>query len=293
MKQAPQLPLPPKRQATALSNGRRRGPNRAAVSSAAFTELIHSYQSGACSYCGIPLARPDERVPEGDRPRFLLKDPSSQDFPEGWMMACPCCSLEYDRSYLAEALLEGKAAVFAWDHPGGDHPKPIEISATVRAMVAWMDRVADAYPTTAQINLRQAILTAFQTEGYGIICPWDAHPDLTTQLRSLAQRMDLGPFPAPHTLYVPGETRGRTTAWVSSNWGHIIQQNPGFWERSRIHLVVLPWPDIARNRGFDLNAYTKKLQENIEGDLDRYSYAQDRLGEDLDQVRRKMTLLGA
>lgn len=258
------------------------------VNLAAFRGLVHEHHCGQCSYCQIGLASPQERaIPEGERPHLVLRDADMRDLVTGWLLACPCCALEHDATFRADALRAGKAGVFAWTNPA-DHPSQREITATVRAMVAYLDRVAAQYPEHA-INHRNHILEAFRREGYGVVGVWDGPEDFLVGLRSLVYHRQLPAIPPRGTAYLPGTSRGDVSHWVSDAWASILDSDPGYWNRSARHLVVLPWPDLARNRSFDLDDYVETTRTMIEHSRERYIVAKARFdGEEPETVAQRI-----
>lgn len=276
-------PGEPQIRPTALRQRGRKGPSVQMVNHAAFRGMIHKHHQGQCSYCQIGLADPEERgVPEGERSHLVLRDADQRELVTGWLLACSCCALEHDAKFRAEALRCGKAAVFAWSNPA-DHPSQREVTATVRAMVSYMDRVSSQYPDY-NINQRRHILEAFRREGYGVVGVWDGPEDFLMSLRSLIHHRDLPPIPARGTHYTPGTTRGEVANWVSEAWARILDSDPGFWDRNARYLITIPWPDLARNRSFDLDGYVEDTRKSIEHSEDRYIVAKARFGEEPENV---------
>lgn len=270
-------PGEPQIRPSALRQRGKKTPSGQMVNQMAFWALVHDYRNARCSYCEIGLASPSDRsAPEGERPTMILRDPGQKEITEGWLMACPCCAIEHDARYRMEALKNGKAAVFAWTDPV-DHPSQREITATVRAMTGILDHIAAQYPDH-QLNLRQWIFESFRKEGYGVNGVWDAPEEFLITLRSLVHARDLPLIPPPGSRYTPGVTRGSTATWVSEAWARILDTDPGFWARSSRHLLILPWPEIARNRSCDYREAIESAQKAIEGSEQRYSIAKARFG---------------
>gem|GEM_PF-5519743 len=188
--------------------------------------------------------------------------------------------MEHDHHYRARMLRAGHAAVFTWDPQQDEHPLQREVTATVRAMVAYLDRVQASRPSYKfPTDPREIILQSFQKEGYGIVPVWDGNPDFLLSLRNLIHRSDLQNLPTPGSPFIPGTTRGRGVAWTADIWASILEQESGFWDRNARHLVLLPWPSLARNRSFDLDGFVEATQETVERDDFRYRRALATVGE--------------
>jgi hypothetical protein len=148
-------------------------------------------------------------------------------------VTCPCCAMEYNPAFLAEATSARRVKIYAWADPG-ESINPSEIVRMLRAAYAML---RDNQVSSAEQDLFMPGLLLQRIEAYGLPATpiWEAPMELRLRIRKIAADLQLPEFPTNPVLQT-----FRAEAWVSTQWTRILRERPMDWRAIRSQMLVLP-----------------------------------------------------
>lgn len=256
--------------------------NSARTGLSALTKLlpfIHSKSGGKCTFCGLALDKPvpGTKTQPGDTAKAILTNPTLKHDINAWTLSCPCCAMERDPDYLIQVLLSKQANVFFWQRD--EHPTPDEVYATARAMVAVLDDAnSNGSGTFPQRDYSRLILDTFRNEGLRAAPIWQGSRELRERVTGFGKELNLPSMPTTQSAFQPSYGTPEEEAWTGNAWGRVITAHPIFWGEFRDRILLLPGPELLRNRHFDLAGYYERTLRSVEEDPERADYVRQRCG---------------